>query len=392
MRENFNSAPRRPDQSAILAHLPVIVILAMVWGQGILHSQPKSGATGLRTGREIFRAGCAGCHGVDGKGQPKETIGFEPPATFPDFTDCNATSREPDLLWRAVIHHGGPGRGFSEIMPSFREALSQEQIAAVSEYLRSFCKEPGWPRGELNLPRALITEKAFLEDEVLWETAFDVEGAPAAASKMIYERRFGRANQVEMNLPFGYRESSSGTRYGGIGDIKLGYKRMLASSLRTGSIFSLSGEVVLPTGNKSHGLGAGTTVVEGFAAYGQLLPKNSFLQFQAGYEVPTKSEVPKAVFWRTAVGKYHAGGGGFGRLWSPMVEVLADREFETGARVNWDVAPQFQVTLNERQHIRANFGLRIPVNNTASRPVQVIFYLLWDWFDGGLRDGWRGVR
>lgn len=377
---------------AISAHWPAIALLAMVWGQGVLHSQPKNGAAGLKTGREIFRAGCAGCHGTDGQGQEKATIGFEAPKTFPDFTDCNATAREPDLLWRAVIHHGGPGRGFSEIMPSFAEALTPEQIKAVSEYLRSFCKEPGWPRGELNLPRALITEKAFPEDEVLWETSFDAEGGPAASSKLIYERRFGRANQIELNLPFGYRTADSGTRFGGIGDVKVGYKRMIASSLRTGSIFSLSGEAVLPTGNKSTGLGKGTAVVEGFAAYGQLLPKNAFLQFQTGYEVPTKSEMAKALFWRTAVGRYHAGDRGFGRLWSPMVEVLADREFESGAKVNWDLVPQFQVTLNQRQHIRANFGVRIPVNNTAPRPVQVIFYLLWDWFDGGWRDGWRGVR
>jgi hypothetical protein len=72
-----------------------------------------------------------------------------------------------------------------------------------------------------------------------------------------------------------------------------------------------------------------------------------------------------------------------------MVEFIADREFEDGARTNWDVIPEFQVTLSQRQHIRANFGVRIPVNNTASRPVQFIFYLLWDWFDGGLRDGWN---
>ena len=31
----------------------------------------------------------------------------------------------------------------------------------VVETLRSFCKEPGWPRGEMNFPRALMTEKAF---------------------------------------------------------------------------------------------------------------------------------------------------------------------------------------------------------------------------------------
>lgn len=373
------------------AHLPVAFAFGFAWWQGILLSQtsPVDRAS-LKTGREIFRAACAGCHGVDGRGAPQTTLGFEPPATFPDFTDCNATSREPAVFWRSMIHYGGPARGFSEIMPSFTEALTEEQIEKVSDYLRSFCKEPGWPRGELNLPRALVTEKAFPEDEVVTETTFNANQAPEITSQMIYERRFGRASQIELNLPVRFQQPGSGTWYAGVGDIKLGYKRLIASSLRTGSIFSLSGEVVLPTGNKDLGLGKGVTVLEGFAAYGQLLPRNSFLQFQTGFEAPAHAgEVPKAAFWRTAVGKYLAGNRGYGRLWSPMVELIADREFEDGAKTNWDVIPEFQVTLSQRQHIRANFGVRIPVNNTASRPVQFIFYLLWDWFDGGLRDGWN---
>jgi hypothetical protein len=72
-----------------------------------------------------------------------------------------------------------------------------------------------------------------------------------------------------------------------------------------------------------------------------------------------------------------------------MVELLADHELATGAKTNWDLLPQFQVTLSRRQHVRANVGLRFPANNTAGRSTQLLFYLLWDWFDGGLREGWR---
>jgi hypothetical protein len=60
-----------------------------------------------------------------------------------------------------------------------------------------------------------------------------------------------------------------------------------------------------------------------------------------------------------------------------------------GEETNWDVLPEIQVTLSKRQHIRFNAGVRVPLNNTGARSVQAIFYLLWDWFDGGLRDGWR---
>ena len=47
-----------------------------------------------------------------------------------------------------------------------------------------------------------------------------------------------------------------------------------------------------------------------------------------------------------------------------------------------------QITLNKRQHVRVNIGVRTPINNTAGRNTQLLFYALWDWFDGGLRDGW----
>jgi hypothetical protein len=35
-----------------------------------------------------------------------------------------------------------------------------------------------------------------------------------------------------------------------------------------------------------------------------------------------------------------------------------------------------------------NAGVRVPVTDRGERHAQVITYFLWDWFDGGLRDGW----
>jgi hypothetical protein len=71
-----------------------------------------------------------------------------------------------------------------------------------------------------------------------------------------------------------------------------------------------------------------------------------------------------------------------------MVEFIADRELQSGATTNWDIVPEIQVTLNKRQHVRLNVGVRTPMNNTAGRPTQLAFYVLWDFFDGGLREGW----
>src|SRR5512132_1996373 len=137
----------------------------------------QEGARKLNTGREIFRAACAGCHGPDGKGAPDTQVGFEKPETFPDFTRCDQTTPELDVDWRSTIRNGGRGRGFSPIMPSFGEALTEQQIDLVIGYLRGFCKGPAWPRGELNLPRPLYTEKAFPEDEVILTTGVNATGA-----------------------------------------------------------------------------------------------------------------------------------------------------------------------------------------------------------------------
>jgi hypothetical protein len=79
---------------------------------------------------------------------------------------------------------------------------------------------------------------------------------------------------------------------------------------------------------------------------------------------------------------------GLGRMWSPMMEFLAARDLVNRAQTDWDVVPQMQVTISRRQHIRADLGVRVPVNNTAGRPVQLMVYVLWDWQDGRLTEGW----
>ena len=375
--------------SALLRRTSALTAAILGLGTVLLGQTASGGGLKLNTGKEVFFRGCITCHGPDGTGMTKTSLGFEPPSTFPDFTGCVATTREPNHDWKAIITYGGPARGFSEIMPSFGEFLTPEQIDMVIQFLRGFCRETSWPRGELNLPRALISEKAFPEDEAVFTTAIKAKGAHGTDHAITYERRFGARNQMEVKFPFSFQHQDTGTWFGGVGDIALGYKRLIFSNLRTGSILSVQGEAILPTGNRARGFGTGVTILEAFASYGQLLPKRSFIQFQSGVEAPADTaKVNRAVYWRTLFGKSLHQGMGFGRMWTPMIELLADRELATGEKTNWDFLPQFQVTLSKRQHIRANAGVRLPANDFRSRPVQVVFYLLWDWFDGGLREGW----
>jgi mono/diheme cytochrome c family protein len=365
------------------------LITLLVSFPGALLAQNAPPELQLETGKQIFESACIGCHGPGAKGQPQSTLGFEPPDTFPDFSDCNGSTREKTYDWRAIIRDGGRARGFVEIMPAFGDALTPEQINMVMQYLREQCKEPSWPLGELNLPRPLVTEKAFPEDEWVIQAGVKTKDPNDVAARIVYEKRLGTRNQLEFVAPFNFLDRENASWVGGIGDFVLGYKRTLFHSRSSGSIFSVHGEVALPTGNRTRNLGSGFTVFETFATFGQMLPSRSFIQTQAGAELPAHTRnAPRAGFFRVATGKTFAANQGFGRIWTPMVEFLSEREFESGAKTNWDIVPQMQVSLSKRQHVLFNFGVRTPMNNRTGRSSELMFYVLWDFFDGGLREGW----
>lgn len=342
----------------------------------------------LDTGKQIYHAACSACHGADGKGTPVSIAGFTRPDSFPDFTRCDQTTAEYDIAYKATIRDGGPSRGFSPIMPSFRDALTPEQIDKVVGYIRGFCTERGWPRAELNVPRAIVTEKAYPEDEEVVTATLNASGAPGVSTQIVHEQRFGVKNQIEVTVPVNFVDQNH-TWYGGFGDTGLALKREIFSSLQSGSILSVQGGVNFATGNRVHSLGSGTTTLETFAAFDQLMPASSFLQLQAGSDLPVDTRVaPQSLFWRAALGKSFAQNKGFGRLWSPMVEWLATRDLVSHGSTDWDIVPEMQVTLNKRQHIMASAGVDWPVTNTAGRSPTVLFYILWDWQDGKITEGW----
>src|SRR5258708_11936274 len=143
----------------------------------------------VENGAKVYKGGCIACHGSDGRGAPMASTVFLRPDTFPDFTDCAGTTPEPDGNWKAAIVHGGPSRGLSQIMPAFGDLLTDDQINDVIAYMRGFCRNVHhYPLGELNLPRALVTEKAFPENEIVVSTAASASGAPVWTTDVIDER------------------------------------------------------------------------------------------------------------------------------------------------------------------------------------------------------------
>jgi mono/diheme cytochrome c family protein len=345
--------------------------------------RPPSG----KDGAVLYREACAACHGADGRGTPQSIVGFD--TALPDFTDCSFASREPAADWFAIAHDGGPVRAFDRRMPAFGEVLASDEIARAVDHVQRFCPDPTWPRGELNLPRPLVTEKAYPEDEAVVTAIVDTATAGSVTHQFLYEKRIGARTQYEVAVPFALQQSAGGAWQRGLGDVALALKHVLAHSLSRGSIVSISGEIVLPTGKETQGLGKGVTVFEPFVTFGQVLAANMFVHAQAGAELSTdRDRAGHEAFWRGAVGRTFEQGR-FGRAWSPMVELLGARELEAGERLHWDAVPQMQVTLSRRQHIMVNAGIRLPVTQRAGRRPQVLAYFLWDWYDGGLTDGWR---
>ncbi len=380
---NHNQKRHSPRPGWILAVLFALLISTLA----------VSAEDEFTTGRAVYLAACSTCHGSDGRGGPPSLMGFSTPV--PDFTDCDFAAREPDSDWIGIAFEGGPSRGFSDFMPAFAGALTVDQIELAVSHIRSFCTDSRWPRGELNLPRALITGKAYPEDEAVITTLIDAEGPSRILNKLVYEQRFGPRNQWEIVVPFGWLETpdceanDGSTRWGSsMGDIAIAVKRAIYHSWEKGSIVSVAGELILPTGDEQLGFGNGTTVFEPFVTWGQILPVDFFLQTQFGLELTAdKDKAENAAFLRGALG-WTTTTGEFGRAWSPMVELTAGREFAGDADIKYSIVPQIQITLNKRQHIMFNIGVRAPLNERDTRTTQVIFYVLWDWFDGTLFEGW----
>ena len=226
------------------ALLPVAMLL-YVAGAGLVSlraaqdatTPPTSLANALpadATGEQIFARACATCHAPDGTGLAagggRVRAAACPTATrFPDFTDCADQHR------RAA---GRLGRGRRARRPGSRRSTATcrrsatrcptEQIEQVVKYLWTFCTDPSWPRGDLNLPRAFFTEKAFPENETVWTTGVTGAGAKAVTNELVYEHRIGSRGQYEVTVPFDVQQGEAGGAWSrGLGDVELALRRTL---------------------------------------------------------------------------------------------------------------------------------------------------------------------
>jgi mono/diheme cytochrome c family protein len=92
----------------------------------------KPGADTLKSGKTVFDANCAKCHGATGAGDGADSDPQNPAA---DLTDPFRADLNPDGVMYYRVWNGKP-----PVMPAFKSQLSREQVWAVVEYAKSLRK------------------------------------------------------------------------------------------------------------------------------------------------------------------------------------------------------------------------------------------------------------
>jgi hypothetical protein len=344
----------------------------------------RSGRTGPTpsaglTDAEIYDGACASCHGVDGRGAPQGTAITTP---LPDFSDCNFITREGDGNWHYLLVHGGQGLALSPQMPAFGDVLTAAQLQAVLGYIRTFCRDPRWPRGELNFPRLLVTTKAFPEDEALLAPEFATgKDTRDWAAELSFERRVGARGQVEVGLPLAVHDVTGGPTTGGVGDATLAYKHVLYADLPSRTIFGAELALVLPTGDRDRGLGDGTVSVEPSLLAGKRLGPLVVQGQILGNAPIDEQRADRGVAYRLGL-SYPLSP--LKRAWVPSIEV-EDVQNVTANHNTVFVTPQVYTGLSRRGHVAVALGAQIPASgDTDPLDVRVLAFLLWEYTDGGL--------
>ena len=103
-----------------------------------------AGREHVLTGKELFAANCAVCHGVGGEGHPnwqiRNAAGTLPP---PPLNGDGHTWHHADGLLYRIVSQGGAvfedasNPGFKSAMPAFGDRLSHQEIIEVLTYVKS---------------------------------------------------------------------------------------------------------------------------------------------------------------------------------------------------------------------------------------------------------------
>jgi mono/diheme cytochrome c family protein len=134
-----DSAAGRRGVALILGFALTVLIAAACGGSG--------DSDVAQLGRDLFADNCAACHGLAGEGQD----GWQqrnPDGSFraSAHDSTGHTWHHPDGLLFRIVRDGGtgiPSLGIKSGMPAFGDSLSDDQIVAVIEYLKTLWEPDG---------------------------------------------------------------------------------------------------------------------------------------------------------------------------------------------------------------------------------------------------------
>lgn len=330
-------------------------------------------------GKTLYAEACASCHGLDGRGAAHTAVRVP----LPDFTDCGFNTREPNSDWAIVVAHGGPAMALSNQMPAFEGVLTAAETERVLDYVRSFCRDHRWPRGELNFRRPIFTTKAFPENEAVLTQRF-TKGPGGDAhwqTQLIGETRVGPRGQIELTVPFEIDDPHGGPTEGGIGDLALSYQQVFFASLPHLSIAAASLELVLPSGDRNRGLGDGTVSFEPSLLAGTAALHPLVLQGQLQGLAPVDDDrADRGVRYRLALSVPL---GPLRRDWWPTLELEALQNVGAGTD-SFFLTPQVYKAIRKRGHVALALGVQVPVGGNEPFDYRIVGFLLWEFLDGGL--------
>lgn len=141
-RKRENPEPKEGERP-VPRFLIAIVLGLVTWGAVYIVRAPTSrprplvadtGSTGSGIdGQAVFTARCQACHQATGQGLP---------GVFPPLVGSHWVKESPERLLQIVLHGiSGDievnGAHYAGLMPAFADQLSDEEIAAVTTYIRA---------------------------------------------------------------------------------------------------------------------------------------------------------------------------------------------------------------------------------------------------------------
>ena len=96
-----------------------------------------SAGADVRRGAATYKELCAKCHGAQGRGDGREAATLK---TKPrDFKDCARMRKFTDPELFRVIKDGGEAAKLSADMPSYSDAMEDDEIQDLVLFVRSLC-------------------------------------------------------------------------------------------------------------------------------------------------------------------------------------------------------------------------------------------------------------